>query len=275
MVKKIAKSLMSMLILFLVSLVLLLVSCQSKLIYMPRKYEAVEVAGANARPVSYATSQGKQTAWVHPVNANGDGLIWLVFGGNGMTALDWQDYFTSPLLRQDTFVLFDYPGYGQSEGRPTPASISESVTKLLPALATEFKTSEESIRPRLRVFAQSLGCAAALMAVEAHQIPRGVLIAPFTTMRDMARQVVGWPLCEVLHHRFDNVATLSRLEKREGLHLNILHGSADEMIPVEMGRMLGSRFPRIVRFEEVPGARHNDILNTDRDKIEAAMAACR
>lgn len=275
MVKKIAKSLMSMLILFLLSLVLLLVSCQSKLIYMPRKYEAVEMAGANARPVSYEASRGKQTVWVHPAKAQGDGLVWLVFGGNGMVALDWQDYFSSPLLRQDTYVLFDYPGYGQSEGRPTPASIRESVTQLLPALATEFNTSPESLRPRLRVFAQSLGCAAALMAVEEHQISGGVLIAPFTTMKDMARQVVGWPLCEVLHHRFDNVAALSRLERREGLRLNVLHGSADEMIPVEMGRTLGRRFPRIIHFEEVPDARHNDILHTDRDRVEAAMAACR
>lgn len=275
MVKKIAKSLMSMLILFLLSLVLLLVSCQSKLIYMPRTYEAIEVAGADARVVSYQTSQGLQKAWIHPAKAKDDGLVWLVFGGNGMVALDWHDYFASPQQRQDTYVLFDYPGYGQSEGRPTPSSIKESVTKLLPALASELKTSEESLRPRLRVFAQSLGCAAALMAVEEHQISSGVLIAPFTTMKDMAQQVLGWPLCELLHHRFDNVAPLSRLEERENLHLIILHGSADEMIPVEMGRTLGRRFPRIVRFMEVPNAHHNDILDTDRDKIEAAMVACR
>lgn len=275
MLKKIAKSLMSMLILFLLSLVLLLVSCQNKLIYMPRAYEPIEVAGADARALSYQTSRGKQTVWIHPAKAKGEGLVWLVFGGNGMVALDWQDYFASPRQRQDTYVLFDYPGYGQSEGRPSPSSIRESVTKLLPALATEFKTSEASLSPRLRVFAQSLGCAAALMAVEEHQISRGVLIAPFTTMKDMARGVLGWPLCELLHHRFDNVATLSRLENRDGLHLIVLHGSADEMIPVEMGRTLGRRFPRIVRFEEVPDAHHNDILNTDRDKIEAAMAACR
>lgn len=275
MVKKIAKSLMSMLILFLLSLVLLLVSCQNKLIYMPRAYGAGEVAGADARPLTYQTSQGLQKAWIHPAKAKGDGLIWLVFGGNGMVALDWQDYFASPQQRQDTYVLFDYPGYGQSEGRPTPSSIKESVIKLLPALATELQTTEESLRPRLRVFAQSLGCAAALMAVEEHHISDGVLIAPFTTMKDMARQVLGWPLCELLHHRFDNVATLSRLDQREGLHLIVLHGSADEVIPVEMGRTLGRRFPRIVQLAEVPGARHNDILNTDRGKIEAVMAACR
>lgn len=275
MLKKIAKSLMSLLILFLLSLVLLLVSCQSKLIYMPRKYEATEVAWADARRVAYQTSQGLQTAWIHPEKTKGEGLVWLVFGGNGMVALEWQHYFSSPVLRQDTFVLFDYPGYGQSEGRPTPASIQESVAKLLPALATELQTTEEALRPRLRVFAQSLGCAAALMAVEEHRISGGVLVAPFTTMKDMAQQVLGWPLCELLHHRFDNVATLSRLEGRQGLRLTILHGSADEMIPVEMGRSLGQRFPRIVRFQEVPDGHHNDILHTDRERIEAAMAAHR
>ncbi len=275
MVKKLLKSLMTILILLLLSVVLLLVSCQSKLIYMPRHYEASLLRGIDARPLSYETSQGKQTAWVHPAKATGDSLVWLVFCGNGTVALDWVDYFTAPKQRQDTYLLFDYPGYGQSEGQPTPSSIKESVVKLIPALALELKTTEKALRPRLRVFGQSLGCASALMAVEEHHISGGVLIAPFTTMKDMARQVVGWPLCEVLHHRFNNVAALERLENREGLHLTILHGSADEMIPVAMGRTLGQGFPRIVSFEEVPGARHNQILHTDHVKIEAAMEAYR
>jgi uncharacterized protein len=252
-----------------------LTCCQSKLIYLPRGYSQELLRNANARELSYKTQQGLQTAWIHPAKSEGRGLVWLVFGGNGTVALDWLDYFDKPPLSEDTFILFDYPGYGQCEGHPSPASIRESVQKLLPALAMELKTTEGELRPRLRVFGHSLGCAAGLIAMEEHAIQRAVLLAPFTTMKDMARIVLGWPWCEILHHRFDNIATLERLQKREGVRILMRHGTQDEVIPVEMGRTLGKKFSNFVEYADITGGRHNDILNTDRTEIHSAMIQIR
>jgi pimeloyl-ACP methyl ester carboxylesterase len=256
-------------------MVLFLACCQSKMIYIPRAYDEATVKQANARPVVYETKQGSQTAWIHPKDAQGEGLVWLVFGGNGTVALDWDGFFDSPVLRQDTFVLVDYPSYGRSEGHPSPKAIVETVEKVVPAVAASLGTTEASLRPRLRVFGHSLGASAGLLAMEKNGITRGVILAPFTSMKDMARRVVGWPLCEVLHHRFDNTATLTRLQKQGGFRIVALHGTEDEVIPVDMGRELGRRFPGLVEYRDLPEARHNDVLNTDTEAVHAAMESIR
>ncbi|WP_009965672.1 hypothetical protein [Verrucomicrobium spinosum] len=53
------------------------------------------------------------------------------------------------------------------------------------------------------------------------------------------------------------------------------HGTEDEVIPVAMGRKLGELFPDIVKYEDIKGARHNDVLNTDTEKVHAALEGVR
>jgi len=250
-------------------LALLLASCQSKILYQPRSYAPATIAQEDAEELAYITDQGTQRAWIHPAKAVDTGTVWLVFGGNGTVALDWPGWL--PLRQGRTFVLVDYPGYGASEGRPTPGHLRDSIRALLPALATHWKTTPEALQPRLRVFGHSLGAAAALMAMNELSIQRGLLLAPFTRMKDMAQRVVGWPLCEVLHHRYDNIAELERLQKRGGSRVIICHGTVDEVIPVEQGRRLGQLFPELVSYEDLPGARHNRVLSTHRTELHALM----
>ena len=250
-------------------LALLLASCQSKILYQPRSYAPATIAQEDVEELAYTTDQGTQRAWIHPAKAAGDGAVWLIFGGNGTMALDWPGWL--PLRQGRTFVLIDYPGYGASEGRPTPRHLRDSIHALLPALAAHWKTRPEALRPRLRVFGHSLGAAAALMAMNELGIQRGLLLAPFTRMKDMAQRVVGWPLCEVLHHRYDNIAELGRLQQRGDSRVIIRHGTADEIIPVEQGRRLGQLFPGLVSYEDLTGALHNRVLNTHRAELHALM----
>ena len=250
-------------------LALLLASCQSKIIYHPRSYAPATITQKDVEELAYSTDQGMQRAWIHPAKAGGTGTVWLVFGGNGTVALDWPGWL--PLRQGRTFVLVDYPGYGASEGRPTPGHLRDSIRALLLVLAEHWKTTPEALRPQLRVFGHSLGAAAALMAMNELGIQRGLLLAPFTRMKDMAQRVVGWPLCEVLHHRYDNIAELGRLQQRGDSRVVIRHGTADEVIPVEQGRRLGQLFPGLVSYEDLPQALHNRVLNTHRGELHALM----
>jgi pimeloyl-ACP methyl ester carboxylesterase len=108
------------------------------------------------------------------------------------------------------------------------------------------------------------------MVAEDLQLRVAVLCAPFTTMTGMARRVVGWPLCHLNLHRFDNVARLRSLDAR-GASVRVFHGSDDEVIPVAMGRELHALFPRTISFTEVPDSRHNDIIMRARDDLGDAM----
>lgn len=255
-------------------LAVMLLLFQSCMIYHPRGYEALFIESRHAEPLRYTTSQGEQVSWIR--NPSGAGLVWLVFAGNGTRALDLVDYFERvPELQNDVFVHVDYPAYGKCEGRPSPAAISESIQVMLPTLATRLNVKPAALQTRLRVFGHSLGAAAALIAMDEHKIHRGVLIAPFASMMSMARLRVGWPLCELLHHRFDNEAAISRLQARGGCRLEVIHGTADEVIPQAQSADLAAKFPAIVTYHAVPGAFHNQILNSDRELILKSMAAMR
>ncbi len=142
-------------------------------------------------------------------------------------------------------------------------------------MAEHLHQSVDELKQKLRVWGHSMGAAAALMAMEEHGIKRGVLIAPFYTMTDMAKRVVGWPLCLILRHRFDNALAMENLRKRGGYHVDVIHGTDDEVIPHSQGRKLATAFPEVVSFESAEGARHNDILGSHRSRIIAAMLRCR
>jgi pimeloyl-ACP methyl ester carboxylesterase len=103
-------------------------------------------------------------------------------------------------------------------------------------------------------------------------IRRGVLLSPFTTMTDMGRIVLGWPLCYLNQHRFNNRTTLGHVASRDGARFVIFHGEEDEVIPVRMGVELAAAHPQAVTFHAVPGGHHNDLLDLISPQIGRAMA---
>lgn len=278
------KRLLRLLLLLTATPVLFVLGCQSRLIYFPRPCCAEQEALLNAsqgRRMRYSTGQGGQTAFYIPPRADTEGgagptppglpqAVWLCFAGNGSLALDWLS-FTGDWDARFAYLLIDYPGYGECEGSPSPARIRESAQAAVAALARELHTTPAELQPRLAVLGHSLGSAAALMAAEDLDIRRGVLLSPFTTMTDMGRRVLGWPLCHLNLHRFDNRKTLARVASREGARFVIFHGTEDEVIPVRMGMELAAAHPQAVRFHAVPHAHHNDLMDFISPQIGRAM----
>ena len=123
----------------------------------------------------------------------------------------------------------------------------------------------------MRFFGHSLGSAACLIAASEFSIQRGVLISPFTSTMEMSQALTGLPLGFLVWHRFDNSARLTELEARGPGEVIILHGSDDEVIPVGMSRSLAAQHPKVVRFTEIPGGRHNTIQEEHLHKVTAAL----
>jgi pimeloyl-ACP methyl ester carboxylesterase len=245
--------------------VIFLLGCQSKLIYHPSPYQAEHEAmlrEAKGVRLRFTSSRTAQTAFYIPPHRSSAELpetIWLCFGGNAALALDWL-YVTDRWDDRFAYLLIDYPSYGDCAGKPTPGNIRDSSKAAVAALAQHLGITQAELQPRLAVLGHSLGCAAALMAADDFDVRRAVLVSPFTTMTDMGRIVLGWPLCHLNLHRFDNHKTLRRVASRPGARIVIFHGAEDEIIPTRMGRELAAPHPQVVEFHEVPGAHHNDIL---------------
>ncbi|MBU0482126.1 MAG: alpha/beta hydrolase [Proteobacteria bacterium] len=257
-----------------VAIVALLIQGQHRMIYHPRPYRANEVAPDNCRFLEYATGQGRQVSYYILPPEREEELpdrIWLMFGGNASLALDWLELIRDFPDRRAGFILLEYPGYGRCRGRVSPETMMESAAGAISALATHLNAGEGAVRERLSLVGHSLGAAAALLFGSRNRVDRIVLIAPFTSLRDMATLVVGKPLDRTLVHRFDNRARLGEvLAVPEPPIVTIIHGDRDKVIPVRMGRELAASSPAIRYYEERNGD-HNYILVTARKEIIAGM----
>jgi len=255
--------------------VLFLLGCQSRLIYYPRQYAEEDMAAlrkAGGRQLDYRTNQGKQAAFYIPPTGDTEDQphrVWLCFAGNGSLALDWL-FALDGWDRSCGYLLIDYPQYGCCEGKPTPSRIRDSSVAAVERLAEEMKVSVDNLKPKLSVIGHSIGCAAALMAAHDLDVKRAVLISPFTTMTDMGRRVLGWPLCYLNLHRFDNRVHLAAIMKK-GAQVTIFHGSDDDNIPISMSRELAAAHPETVKLIEVSGAGHNDIIDIAEAQFAAEM----
>jgi pimeloyl-ACP methyl ester carboxylesterase len=238
---------------------LFLLGYQSRMIYYPRAYEPGDIAGFKARGgvlLEFETPHGRQRAFFRPGPAAG-ARLWLWFPGNAALALeyaadarDWDP--------EAGWLFVDYPGYGGNPGRPNPETVRDTIVGAAAALAAHLQIPSQELVPRLGAAGQSLGAAAALMAAETLGLERVVLLAPFTTMTEMGRLAVGWPLCLLNRHRYDNRRTLQAVAAR-GARVWIVHGVDDEIIPIQMARELVALAPASVRLTEVAGGSHNDL----------------
>ena len=243
---------------------LVLLGCQHRLIYHPQPIP--DYLRREAEPLPYTTAQGRQVAWyVAPRRGGVPARLWLCFGGNASLGLFWLDQVRSAPRDDDAFLLIDYPSYGDCEGTPSPERIRVSMNTAWTTLTARWSQAVPTA-----ILAHSLGCAPGLQFASDHPCERVVLIAPFTSMIDMARGVVGWPLCHLLLHRFDNRATLATvLAHTPRPPVVILHGTQDEVIPVRMGRELGAQ-PGVT-FQEFPSSDHNGVADDAAAALQAAM----
>jgi pimeloyl-ACP methyl ester carboxylesterase len=277
MIKRVLASLGQLTGLALLTAVAFLLGCQSKLIYFPRPYGSHELKAfrkGGGIELVFSTSQGRQVAFYQPPQpASASAPVWLFCAGNGAVALDVSDELAQ-WDRSAGWLLVDYPGYGSCAGRPSPATVRENVVGAVDALAAHLGTTRENLRSRLGASGHSLGAAAALIAADELDLRRVLLMSPFTSMIDLARASVGWPLCHLLRHRYDNRSRLAAVVAR-GAQVRIFHGTKDEIIPVAMARELAAAHPSSVRLIEAPAAEHNDLLLFIGDQLHAQFIELR
>jgi uncharacterized protein len=256
-------------------LAVLVILFQRRFFYFPRRYSAAEMETAERKGaivLGYETSQGRQTAFLFGTPPSGTLLsrLWIVFGGNAMTALDWIDILQECQLEGGGFLLVDYPGYGLCSGNPGADSILENAMGAYHALNENKRWIIK--RPRLGVLGWSIGAAAGLQFAEKFPVQDLVLIAPFTTMEDMVKRFTGIRLGMLLLDRFDNVDALTRVgAQTPPPAMAIIHGEKDALIPVSMGRSLAQTLPNPIEFHGMPGASHHSVFSDAKELIYARL----
>jgi dipeptidyl aminopeptidase/acylaminoacyl peptidase len=160
--------------------------------------------------------------------------------------------------------IFDYRGYGQSEGsaRKRRDLIADTHAALDAMLARD-----DVNRGRIGLFGHSLGGSIGLNVMADRPETRcAVITAAFTSWREMAASAVGGgrpgPIARVLAALFikDSCRPIDAIARIERPIL-ILHGDADRTVPVEHGRRLAAACSS-AELIELPGGDHNDLRDT-------------
>jgi uncharacterized protein len=148
--------------------------------------------------------------------------------------------------------IFDYRGYGLSEGQASEAGTYADARGALHWLQGEGWPPERTI-----YFGRSLGAAVAVqLALEAP--PAGlVLETPFTSIAAMGRQhnpilylLLGW----TLNARYDSLSKIADIK----VPLLVFQGDRDDIVPEKMARTLFERANEPKTFHLIRGAGHND-----------------
>jgi hypothetical protein len=148
-------------------------------------------------------------------------------------------------------LIFDYRGYGRSEGRPTEQGLLADARA-----ARQWLAKRESIpEGRIVLMGESIGGAVAVDLAARDGARALILENTFTSLVDVAAHHYGWmPVRWLMHTRFNS------LEKIKAYHGPLLqsHGTGDSIVPYAQGRRLFEAANAPKQFLSIPDGDHND-----------------
>lgn len=149
-------------------------------------------------------------------------------------------------------LIFDYRGYGRSDGAPDEAGILADARAARAWLAKQEGIPESEIT----LMGRSLG-SGVMVDLAAKDGARGLILeSAFTSLPDTASAHYPWlPVRWIMRTRLDSAAKIGNYTGP----LLMSHGDADSVVPYELGKRLFELSPSERKtFISIPGADHND-----------------
>jgi len=224
---------------------------QEALIFHPRAH-AQDYSYGNYPERWVTTKDGARLHGLHLRNG-GEGVILYLHcnvGDNGRSLHQTRSLHD---LGYDLFLV-DYRGFGKSEG---DLNSEEDMTVDLQVVYDQLKT--EYPEDKIVLAGYSLGSGPASFLAANNKPGAVVLVAPYTSLTDM-KNLFFWIFPDfLLKYKLDNKTNLAQASSP----VYILHGTDDELIPLEMGKELEALDPERIKLVELNGVGHRGaILNS-------------
>lgn len=183
---------------------------------------------------------------------NSDKLVIFYHGNAGSTCN--RSYLKKEFEKINLSYLFvEYAGYSNDTVKPSKNLLLKDVVNV-----TEFLSDKNY--SEVIVMGESLGTALATYHSTLQRVDKLLLISPFYQMADIAKNSFGiYPIKLILR---ENYESNEWIKKSMTNNIRIIHGSNDEIIPIEQAKKLYEEINiKNKEFIEVNGAGHNDIYN--------------
>ncbi len=244
-------------ILFLFVFVFLWVRWQERsgLFYPARDlYTSPAAEGLAFEEVNFLSAGNELHGWYIP--ASGSQVVLWMHGNAGNIADRLDQAVEMKRALGVSSLMFDYRGYGKSEGRPSEAGVYQDAEA-----AFRWLTETRGVNPRhIILYGHSLGSAASVdLALEGGVSAGGmVLESPFTSAADVARRIYfGLPVGLIMSVKLDNIGRIGEVK----MPILVIHGVNDTVIPFNMGKELYDAAPEPKTFLPIAGADHSDCFD--------------
>jgi fermentation-respiration switch protein FrsA (DUF1100 family) len=200
----------------------------------------------------FTTEDGKKLhGWFFP-GEKGQPVI-LHFHGNAGNISHRLDLVQSLVRKGLSVFLFDYRGFGKSEGRP-----SEKGLYMDGMAAYDSLVRTRGIVPgSIVLHGHSIGAAVAVEVALKRSVRAVILESTFTSTKDMARTMpVFFLLSPLLPASYNNLEKVPHLRVPK----LVIHGEEDEIVPFSMGQKVFEVAADPKFFHPVPNAGHNDVF---------------
>ncbi len=240
--------------------------CVSHLVYHPTEdlFQTPSNLGLVYKDVLLESTDGNRIHawWIPSENPRATVIFCHGNGGNIGDRMAHTRVFHNLSL---SVLLFDYQGFGQSQGKPSEQGTYDD------ARATwNFLVNEKKIPPeKIFVFGESLGGAIAIKL--ATEVEPGILFvdSSFTSTYDVAKTHYGWvPKFLLRKYLYDSQSRISQVKAP----VCIIHSKDDEVIPFAHGKALFKRVRSPKEFVEIRGS-HNGGFIQSEDRYVGAIDA--
>ncbi len=239
---------------------------QSHYVYYPESTMVVDPSdiGLDFEDASFRTEDGiKLFGWFIPVQKS-RGVVLFCHGNAGNISHRLESIQIFHQLGLDVFI-FDYRGYGQSEGKP-----SEQGTYQDAEAAWWYLTEERQVLPGdIIVFGRSLGGAVAAWLAQNHTPGALILESTFTSLGDIAAKFYPFlPVRLLLRFQYTTADYLRQVN----CPVLIIHSRNDELMPFDHGIRLFETANEPKRFLEIYGS-HNEGFIVSGEQYQKGLSA--
>lgn len=233
----------------------LMMAMEDSLIYFPSVYPDGfwNPPGLNFEDARFEAADGtKLHGWYVPAD-NPRAVILFAHGNAGNLSHRFEIMEMLHRLRVSV-LIFDYRGYGRSEGSPSEAGVLQDARAARRWLAGRAGVGESQIV----LLGESLG-GGVLVDLAATDGARALVLQnTFTSLPDVAKFHYPWmPIKLLMRSQFDSLAKIARYHGP----LLQFHGDADTIIPFALAERLYAAANQPKQFVVIPGADHNDPLS--------------
>ena len=244
-------------------LVAMMYLLQSQMIYHPQKSIILtpEGVGLSYEDVTFETEDGIILhGWYIPNSGNNTVLYFHGNAGNISGRLQ-----TIQLLHNLglNILIFDYRGYGKSEGRPSEQGTYNDAQAAWNYLVSERDKQNDNIV----IMGRSLGGAIASWLAVQKKPAAAILESTFTSAADLGSDLYPWlPVRTIIQYDYNTLANIKHIESP----LFMAHSKDDEIIPYQHGKTLFEAANEPKTFVELHGSHGSGFWETG-EKYRTAL----